>query len=406
MSASQSASRASARRGLYVLLDQGVSSASNFLLLLLVARSSTTEVFGAFVVIYAVLTYGTSLGRSSLGVPLTTDLVDIPPDRQRDYVGRSLAVSLTYGILVAVVGSVVVQLFQLPTTSTVMLLLAAVASPALLAQDLGRYVSLGQGRPVVALASDIVWLVVLAATFTWSLVVEPVRLAVAVGMWLLGALLALVVIASCLALPRAAGTVDWFRRDRRRWHLLWDAALGAAAPFVVITMTAAVLSSSAVGTIRGASTLMTPLNVLISAAGTGLVAELVRRREQHRVRLSVAVSGAVALVAAGWTLMLYVVPRSWGEAVLGPTWSTAVVVLPVTGLEMVGLATWTGSIALMLSRGHTRRVVALRAFYAVLVTVSATVAALGFGTALAVQSAVTGSALVAATAGWVLFRRR
>src|SRR3954452_25437968 len=86
------------------VIDQVCSSASNFLVVLLVARgASSTTSFGSFTVAFAVLTFVLTISRSTLRVPLGTDVHRLDADRARTMVARSMACGLALGGDVAVV---------------------------------------------------------------------------------------------------------------------------------------------------------------------------------------------------------------------------------------------------------------------------------------------------------------
>ncbi|WP_426245538.1 hypothetical protein [Nocardioides sp. LHG3406-4] len=389
-----------ATRGLTVLLDQATSSLSNFLFLLLMARSSNTRDFGAFVLVFTVFTFALSLSRSSLGIPLNTDLSALEGEEAREFLGRSIAVALAFGSTVGVaVGLVAWILAPGGSPSTAMLILA-VASPLLVAQDIGRYVNIGGGTPGRALASDSLWLVVLALGYVWFIVTDAVSPTAAVAVWVGGALLALLALLPSLVKPIVKGTGHWFRRDRRRRHLLWDAAIAAAAPLIVVAVTAVVVSSIAVGTIRGASALLTPINVLISAVGMGAVAEAARHAWPVARRLVVGVTVVLVAVTVLWAGILLALPASWGQELLGETWEPAHRLLPVTALEVVGLSLWQGSIALMLTGGYTKLALRFRMAYAAGVITLACTAGVIVGSALSVQLSMTTVTLVIAASSW------
>jgi hypothetical protein len=80
------------RRGALSVIDQVCSSASNFLVILLVARGATsTASSGTFTVAFGLLTFVLTTSRSTLGVPLATDLHRLEPADARMMVARSVA---------------------------------------------------------------------------------------------------------------------------------------------------------------------------------------------------------------------------------------------------------------------------------------------------------------------------
>jgi len=230
--------------------------------------------------------------------------------------------------------------------------------------------------------------------------------AVAAGGWVAGGLLGLVLLRSCLRPPRWRGTLRWFGGDRRRHHLTVDALSAAVAPLVVVSLVAAIVSPAVVGSLRGASTLMSPVNVAIAAISLGAVAEIRRRPWDGAVRFMVALSVGLAACALVWGLVVWAMPASVGSFLLGDTWSSARAVLPFTTAEFIALAVWNGAVALLRASGRTRVSAGLRVCYLMIAVVAATGAAWTTGTARGVQLGLAASAALIAIATWATVLRQ
>ena len=182
-------------------------------------------------------------------------------------------------------------------------------------------------------------------------------------------------------------------------------SIAAAAPLVVVAVTAAVVSSIAVGTIRGASALLTPINVLISAVGMGAVAEAARHTWPVARRLLVGVTVGLVAITVMWAGLLLALPAPWGQELLGASWQPAHRLLPVTAMEVLGLSLWQGSIALMLTGGYTKLALRFRMAYAAGVITLACTAGVVVGSALSVQLSMTTVTLLIAASSWFVALR-
>lgn len=393
--------RASAgQRGLLVFLDQVASSGSNFIFVLLVARASSIADFGTFVLVFSVITFSLGLTRASLGVPLSTDIRALPSERRREFVARTLAVGLTASCAVAF-AVVALAIFLNPSRPMFhALLLISGCVPVIVAQDIGRYIAIAQAAPVRALFSDSTWLIVSGAALSYFAMVGQDDVVRAVAAWAAGAVVSLAGVLGILAKPIWRGTGGWFLRDARRRHLSWDALLGGGAPLICTALVGGLASMETVGALRGATTLMTPVNVLIAAASVAGVAELASRPTPSARMLGVALSAMMGLATIVWGVVVLMMPDSLGSTFMGDTWAVSQSIVPLTILEFLGLSLWTGAIVLMRAKSLTLPAVKLRLGYAGLVIVTVTLAASIWSSAHSIQIAMATAAATAGTIGW------
>ena len=126
----------------WTLLDQAVSSATNFGLAFLVLRSVSTEDFGGFTIVFTTFVLALSAGRAMAGTPLLMTHTD--PSRVRDVSG-STGISLGLGLAIAPVMLIVGFLVGGPIGRAFVPM--AVVIPGLLTQDAFRYVFLAERTP-------------------------------------------------------------------------------------------------------------------------------------------------------------------------------------------------------------------------------------------------------------------
>src|SRR5436305_8510351 len=153
--ADHSALGALGRRASWGLIDQGLSSLTNFGLSIFVAATVTAEQFGTFALIWGAYSaiLGVSAGLTS--IPLTIRFSAAAGDRLARAERASLGAALGLGLL----GSVGFCLAGLMVGGSAAGALVAmgVVLPGLLTQDTWRYVFMARGRPILAAANDGCW---------------------------------------------------------------------------------------------------------------------------------------------------------------------------------------------------------------------------------------------------------
>ncbi|MDP9434968.1 MAG: hypothetical protein M3P93_07150 [Actinomycetota bacterium] len=381
------------------LADQVLSSVSNVLAVVLVARALSSADFGRFALGYAVLTLALTLSRNYFGTR-----VSMAPDAAD---ARRLTAELVAGMLVAsplaflavlVVAGLVTGL-QAPG----IVLVVAAATPVVLVQDLLRFGAASGGRPWVALASDGVWVALMAAPFVLGLDLDATA---ALVLWLYAAVSALAVaLAAFGERPRLSGLRELRRRETLGASLTLGAVATTAATLLVLMVVARVLDPAAAGSLRGASTAMGPVNVLLAFAGLGVTPVLVRRARAHDRSACLAVGGVLTLLVLAWGAVLLALPADVGTALLGDSWGGVRSVLGWTVVEYVLLAAASAALLGLKVRQRAADLVRAR-----LTLASATVL-LGAGAALvldrvtAVAAAVAVSTLLGAAVAWAQFLR-
>ena len=188
--------------------------------------------------------------------------------------------------------------------------------------------------------------------------------------------------------PVFRGLQNWIRTsagDRLRYGATY--ALSAANGLLFLVVVAALIGSPAIAALRGSASVMGPLSVLLASLNLVAVPEFRRMAdaspaEYWRPMRKVATLLCIIPIVVG-VLSIYV-PDSWGEVLLGPTWSVAQPLLPVTAVQYVAL-TWNYSADVILtSQANSRAVLALQVVHALAITGAATIAAIAFGTAFSV----------------------
>lgn len=321
------------------VVDQVLSSTSNFVTTLVAARYLDEHAFGAFALAIVAYTMNLLIVRA-----LCTEAILVRPgagdDERRERasaaVGSAVWVGVALGLVYVVAG------YFLDSDASGALIAMGVLTPGLLAQDTMRYVSFAQGRPGSAVINDGFWLVSQMAVLVALVRLDsfgPARLVF--GWGLAGIAAGLLQMRIDRVVPAIGGGFRWIRRNKDlSVRYLLDMISGQGASLLGSYVLAGVAGVSAVGSIRGAQTLFGPVNIVILGSTMVLVPEgrqLAERGSRKLMTLSLAAAGAFVAVAAIVTVGFLAIPDSMGERLLGSTWAGArSVILPVGIAAMAG----------------------------------------------------------------------
>jgi O-antigen/teichoic acid export membrane protein len=330
-----SAVRMAGRAG-WALLDQGISSFTNFALGVLIARSVNAHDFGAFSLAFATYLVILNLGRAIGTQPLVIRYSAVEPaDWRRGAAaatGTMLAMGAVSGALCVLIGLVIGE----PAGMTFVAL--GIAMPALLVQDAWRFVFFAGGRGPDAVLTDLVWAISLVVVLV--LVASMGSVPLAVIAWGVSTLLAAVVgMWRSGIIPRPDRTRGWLREHSDlvgRYSIEVLVGLGATQAAIYVVGATAGLAEA--GSIRGAQLLLGPMHVVLQAAHLIAVPEGVRFRQRSPSRFRLAVLGlgiGLAIVIFSWVIGLSVLPVQIGQALLGDSWISARIVLIPLGLSLV-----------------------------------------------------------------------
>ena len=322
--------------------DQALSSAQNFLLLVLVARTASSTAFGAFAVAFGIYTLALSGAQAVFSEPLliTQSATPAASETHRAALSRAITGSALLGTVLGI-GTVPTALAIGGPTRAPLLALAATAIP-LLVHDGLRFAALAQGRPSLALALDGSWVAIWAGgawansvigqqatTTEWLVWAVPTVVTSAAGWILLG------------IRPAGLREISQSLKETRALvgPLLLDFAVATGLAQVISLVMAATLGLRSIGGFRAAQALLGPANTLASASRIVFVPEFVRvdvrsPRGRHALRgVTVVVVGAICV----YSVLAVALPGSVGRALFGDTWATArSLVLPVAAARVFG----------------------------------------------------------------------
>jgi O-antigen/teichoic acid export membrane protein len=319
-----------------------LSSGSQLLLIVLVAREADPTTFGAVSV--AMLAHGFLLGvvRAGVGEPV---LLRCRADRSatRREARRALFLGLVAGVAVglglatagALIGGQVGHFLQV----------IAIAAPLVYAQDLLRYVAYGAGRVDQAVLVDGIWLgiqVTLSAALLASGEATPTRLVLA---WVAGAGVgAAAPIVWRRLWPRPLALRQWWAQERAR-------AGGFVADFLVsngmwqsaFLLLGVLMSLEELGALRVAIVSVSPLANLLAGVRSMTLAHLAGLRAQplrarrRAAQFALGLAGSAAL----YGVVLVLLPDWVGSELFGETWADAAAIVGIVAIaEVIRLPTF------------------------------------------------------------------
>jgi hypothetical protein len=384
------------------MVDQALSSGTQLLLIVLVARGTDAATFGALSV--ALIAHGFLMGvvRAAIGeVVLLRCRAEPPSVRREACLGLflTLVAGVTFGIGLSVAGVVIggeVGRF---------LLLVALAAPLVYAQDLLRYVAYGAGQMRHAIVVDGVWLAVQVALSAVLLAGDAATPTWLVLAWVLGAGAGAVAGGLVQRVrPRPVAVGRWWREERARsGGFLSDFLVSNGLWQGSFLLLSVLIPLDEFGGLRVAFVSLRPLanvlagvRILTLAHLGGLRAQPARAR-RRAAQLALGLAGPAAAYGAGLALL----PDRWGAELFGETWAEAATLVGILAAgEVLRVGTFA-AIDLVKVLGGPMDLVRTRATGGVCV-----VGGLLLGTAIAGPTgAVVGTALGYALNGIIWWRQ-
>jgi O-antigen/teichoic acid export membrane protein len=314
---------------MWVVVDQGASSLTNFTATVLVARSVDAQAFGAFGLAFVVYLLALGVERGLVAQPLAIRVSALPSQRDEAAcaAGAALSIGAAFGLGIAASG------LALGGRTGAVLVALAVFLPGLLLQDAWRFVFFTTAEPCLAAKNDLVWLMAQTGLMGGIILTRQASAAALTTAWGGAALLA------AIYGVRQSGLRPEIRRGGAFILHHLDLGVRFAAEFLfqsgstLLTMLVIglVVGTAGLGAIRGSQTLFGPFYVLMAGLMAAAVPEgsrLLARRPESLAPALRAMSAGLMSVAVCWGLALLALPGRWGEAALGDTWPTARELIP------------------------------------------------------------------------------
>ena len=335
-----------ARRIGWGLADQGLSSLTNFVLGIVVARSVGLTEFGAFGLVYAAYQIVAGLSRAVTAQPLLIRYSGVSTPDWRRGVSAATGIALLVGVASGILALGIALASDGPLRLAFLAL--AIVLPGLIVQDAWRFAFFAHGRGRTAFLNDLVWAIAQLTALVVAFGSGAGTVFWAVIAWGGAASLAAVVgVAQARLIPRPLAARRWSREHRD----LLPPYIGEVAAYILagqlmLYAVGLVAGLAVVGALRAAATLLGPLNVVVQGFYLVAVPEAVRvlRTSAARfTRLCVVAALALAAAAVAWTAILVLLPESLGEALMGSVWDPAHAILLTWGLAFAAINLGTGA---------------------------------------------------------------
>jgi O-antigen/teichoic acid export membrane protein len=329
-----------ARRIRWGLADQALSSLTNFVLGIVVARTVGLTEFGAFGLAFTAYLIVTGVGRAVTGQPMLIRYSGVDAAAWRRGAAAATGSATVIGLGSSILALAIALASDGPLRAAFLAL--TLVLPGLVVQDSWRFAFFAANRGRDAFLNDLLWAFVQLTAFLVAIALGGGTVFWAVLAWGGAATLAaLFGIAQARLLPRPAATRRWSMEHRD----LLPAYIGETAAYIlagqlVLYAIGLVAGLAVVGALRAAQILLGPLNVVVQGFYLVAVPEAVRvlRTSARRFEQLCLVAGlALAGVAIAWTLFLVLLPESVGEALLGDVWPPAHSVLLAWGLAFAAI---------------------------------------------------------------------
>jgi O-antigen/teichoic acid export membrane protein len=349
--------KATAGRLSWGLVDQAVSSMTNFAVGIYVARSLGVTAFGIFSVAW--VTYGVvlNIGRGLATDPLMVRFSGVAPEAWRAAVARSSGTALRVGLLAGLV-CLLAGVAMGGELGWAFIALGLIL-PGLLLQDSWRFAFFAAGNGRKACANDAVW----AAALIPAMILASQHgnvLAFVLAWGIAGTVAALYGIVQTGIRPQVTGVGHWLRqqRDLGTRYLIENVSSSGSAQIRLYGL-GALAGLADVGTVRGAELLLGPFLAVLMGLSLVTVAEAarVRRRSPHRLKLFCGLlGGGQAAAAMAWgAALLLLLPDRVGELVLGEVWHSASALIVPATLSVMGASFTTGAASGLRALGQARR---------------------------------------------------
>jgi O-antigen/teichoic acid export membrane protein len=388
------------------IADQAMSSLTNFLLSIYVARTLGAAQFGAFSLAYVTYGFAVNASRGLSIEPLLIRFSGTPLPTWRRATALSTGTALLVGLVTGVASLVVGPLIGNTTGAAFTAL--GLTLPGLLLQDSWRYAFFAFGHGHHAFINDLVWAVILIPSLTLLKMSGHADVFWFVIVWGAGAAVGAAIAPLQAGIgPNLVGATQWLVRHRDLGpRYLAENTGGNAADMARSYGVSYILGIAAVGYIQAASTLMGPFKIILYGIGMITIPEaahLLRRSPPRLPLFCAAVSAGLTVMAFLWGAVLLVgLPRGLGHLMLGNLWRpTYPLALPTT-LSVMALCAASGASIGLHALGAARRSLRTAILTSVVVVVGALAGAATGGTLGTLRFAAAASWLGVLLAWWQL----
>ena len=361
--------------------DSVMSSGSNLVLTVAVARSVPRSTFGAFALAFAayLIILGVSRGLSTdallVRAPLLTE-----SGEWSSAASKALGTSVLNGVWSGV--SIVALGFFIERHFLDMYAAVGIAMPFALLQDAWRFIHFSQRRPRRALANDSVWTLTTILALILIALFSRLNAVYAIFAWAGGALIA------CFfgyfqtkLMPATSKAIRWVceNKDLSPYYV-GEALLGGGSLQASLYLVGIIGGLNAAGAVKGGQTLVGPFTTLVVgvyAFSLPWFVSQVAKSKKSLIRPSLVLSVIISVLALLWGSLLPLIPDSIGVHLLGATWSTTRPLIVPATCWTIALSMAIGPQSALRARSKVRQSVLIR-----FIAAPVLIAAASFGSAI------------------------
>lgn len=307
-------------RLLAIVLSNGATSIVSLLITVLIGRQDGPSQLGVFGVAFAVLLIA-QLFAQEVGVNRALSNPSDIYQRQVAY-SRSLVVALVFGLLVFATGLMLMNLIVIFT---------GVAIPGYIAFTFLRLLTMSEGAMSRGFVADGVLVSAVALAGIAAIVLQASSLSIVIT-WALTLPISAVLLQKHLGLHAKPG---WFahRREYTGMSFGFQNLFGSGSAHISTFILASLFGSVLVGAIRGAATLLGPINLVTNSVNTISIRQLAAAGPDKRRRtIALWFTFATAIASVG-ALLTWLFAAYFGELILGASWSVVEPLVPWIALD-------------------------------------------------------------------------
>jgi hypothetical protein len=341
------------------VLDQALSSGTNFIIAFALVRRVGPSEFGAFSL--GVIIYIISIGvaRALNTQPLTISS-EGSAEQLRAAASRAFGIAAILGSVAGVLCLAAASVVAGPMRSVLVVL--GLSLPLLLVQDAGRVLCFALKQPRTAALNDAAWAVLMLALLIPVLAQPAPPLWALVASWLgSGALAGMLIVGQLRVRPTIRGAVAWLIENRALNLPLVGAHLLTIGPaYLVFALAPAVSSLSELGLARAAYIPFAIFGVLLQSVWLLLLSAAAGKDAATTWRLAVRASAAMSALALIWAVVIALLPSAAGSWLIGDAWSQTQPERLIFGCSLVALAACTGPLIALQSLKAPKRLLRVR----------------------------------------------
>lgn len=209
------------------------------------------------------------------------------------------------------------------------------------------------------------WFICSAVLFAQTWAEANLSAASISGAWLCAGLFATLCIAFQVHVkPSFSGLMRWLTTESEdRVRFAFEASISAGGALATAGSVNAFIGPAANAALRGASTLIGPMNVLLTSLQVAVVPQLRGQDDQsyrNLTKKTLPLTALVAILAIMVSLFALLAPEKVGQLILGQSWVLVAPVLAIYGAEYVGQAYLANAMTILRARIDSRRLLRIR----------------------------------------------